>query len=425
MEKLKTKVIMDYKRFLSIRSARRKPSPIRELQPLVSLPGMISLGGGMPNTSLFPFQKIGLTTKDGKFMELFGESLDKALQYSPSYGLPELVSWIKQLQKEEHKMEVDYDWDVCVTTGSQDAMSKAFDMLCNDGDYIITENPTYSGAIAAMNPIGLKLIGVDCDQNGMDVDQLETILAQWQFKVRPLRVIYTIPTGQNPSGATLSLERRKKLYALACKYNLIIIEDDPYYFLQLPQYNSQSSEVEPIQSLLSMDVEGRVLRFDSFSKIMSSGMRMGFVTGPKFFVERIQLDQQASALHASGISQIMLYSVLKDWGRDGFVKHVKNVQKFYTERRDCIVSSVEKHLKGLVEYYPPSAGMFLWMKLKGVQDSSDLIKKKAIDEKFLMVPGQAFTPGDAKSPYVRAAFSTATPYEIEEAIKRLGNLLKQ
>eukprot|EP01114_Cavostelium_apophysatum_P017834 TRINITY_DN5385_c0_g1_i1.p1 TRINITY_DN5385_c0_g1~~TRINITY_DN5385_c0_g1_i1.p1 ORF type:complete len:426 (-),score=84.91 TRINITY_DN5385_c0_g1_i1:15-1292(-) len=424
---MKASKLMDYSRFISRRSARRKPSPIRELQPLLKIPGMISLGGGMPNSALFPFDKISVTLKEGSKGDIDDAMLAKGLQYSPSYGLPELVDWLKKQQTEEHKLSEGGvpEWDICVTTGSQDAMSKAFDMLCNEGDYIITENPTYSGAIAAMQPLALNLIGIDTDENGMQPEKLEKVLSSWDFASKPLRVIYTIPTGQNPSGATLSLERRKQLYQIASKYDLVIIEDDPYYYLQLPPYKSSAS-VEPLNSLLSMDKDGRVLRFDSFSKIMSSGLRLGWVTGPKVLVERIQLDQQASALHPCGLSQVVLLDALQRLGKDGLTKQISQVQKFYAERRDAAIASAEKHRKGLAECHPPSAGMFLWFKLIGVENSYELIMKRAVEEKFLMLPGQAFAPDQSKpSPFVRASFSTASFEEMDEAMKRLANLLKK
>jgi len=415
--------ITNYTAFFSKRSLRRKPSAIRELQPLVRLPGMISLGGGMPNPQLFPIDKVNLTLKDGTNLAICGEDLDKALQYSPSYGLPEFTNWIKQQQEREHKLKSSTipDWDVLVTTGSQDGLSKTFDLLLNEGEYVVTENPTYSGAIAAFQPIGCKLLGIKIDQHGMIPEELENVLKNWDKKESKPRVIYIIPIGQNPSGATLTLERKTKLYQLASTHNMIIIEDDPYYYIQLPTVSNPI--VQPIPSFLSMDVDGRVIRLDSFSKIASSGMRVGFITGPKQLVEQLQIDQQATSLHTSGLSQMVLFSIVNKWGKDGWDKQIKAVEKTYTERRDALISYAEKYLKGLAEWHIPAAGMFVWFKLLGIEDSNDLIKNKAVHEKVLLVPGKSFMPNDEPSPYVRAAYSTATFEQMEEAIKRLASLL--
>lgn len=382
----------------------------------------------MPNPTLFPLDGITIKLKDGQVYDLPRDRLDKALQYSSSYGFPELVDWIKVYQKEQHILPLQGasqvpDWDVCVTSGSQDALAKAFDMLLDEGDYILTEDPTYSGALAALHPFGCNLIGISADRHGMDPDALEAVLDKWDFKKHPLRVLYLIPTGQNPSGASLPLDRKKRIYKLAAKYDLIIMEDDPYYNLQLLEPGKTTAEAVP--TFFSMDTDGRVLRFDSFSKIVSSGLRVGWVTGPRAMIEKIQLDMQGTELHASSVSQAVLLSVLEVWGKEGWERQVTQVQKEYSRRRDVLISYAEKYLVGLAEWSAPKAGMFLWMKLLGVEDSTELIKKKAVEELVLMVPGKSFSPNGGPSPYVRASFSTSSDEDMEKAMQRLGSLLKK
>jgi len=197
----------------------------------------------------------------------------------------------------------------------------------------------------------------------------------------------------------------------------LIMEDDPYYYLSLDD-NSQSNE-----SFLSMDQDGRVIRFDSLSKVLSSGMRIGWCTGPKELMDKIHLHMQASCLHASAITQMMAYNLFTSWGIQGLDNHVNQIQELYRRRRDDFIQAVEKHLKGLVTYYPPSAGMFLWMKLNGVSDSKQFIEQKARDKKVLLVPGQAFSPNNKPSPYVRASFSVASKEDMDIACARLRDLL--
>lgn len=190
-----------------------------------------------------------------------------------------------------------------------------------------------------------------------------------------------------------------------------------YYFLHL--------DGPPPPSLLSMDIDGRVLRFDSFSKVLSSGLRLGFATGPSALVSRLELHTQAVNLHTCGLSQVAVAKLLRQWGPQGFDAHVVSICDLYRSQRDAFVASAERHLKGLAEWHAPVAGMFVWLKLLGVEDTLALITEHAVKEKVLLVPGAAFSPGrDDKSGYVRAAYSTATPAEMDEALARLARLLR-
>ena len=244
---------IDYTSYLTRRSRSRRPSAIRALQPLVATPGMISLGGGMPNPSTFPFAKLTAELTDGTLVELSGASLEAALQYSPTQGLPTLVAHLERLQDDEHGRASE-DRQLCVTTGSADALSKAFDALLVEGDALLVESPTYSGSLAYLQPLGCRLVGVPCDGAGLQPAALEAVLAGWDEAsegARRPRVLYTIPTGRggpfffwaanvrhpsalfrrsNPTGASLDAERKRDLYAVARRYGLIILEDDPYYW---------------------------------------------------------------------------------------------------------------------------------------------------------------------------------------------------
>eukprot|EP00475_Leptophrys_vorax_P009916 TRINITY_DN16609_c0_g2_i2.p1 TRINITY_DN16609_c0_g2~~TRINITY_DN16609_c0_g2_i2.p1 ORF type:complete len:317 (-),score=55.73 TRINITY_DN16609_c0_g2_i2:377-1327(-) len=288
---------MEYSRFLTPMARLRRPSPIRSIIPLLRIPGMISLGAGTPNASLFPFTSLQVEVRDpldngSEQLKLSKQELEVALQYSPTQGLPQLVSALQQLQNDEHEVGFGGDQkkvELLVTTGSQDGLCRAFEMLLQPGDSLVLENPSYSGALNYLEPYQLKMIPVETDEFGMIPENLRKSLELAQK--RP-KVLYVIPTAQNPSGTTMSLKRKRDIYKIAQEFDLIVLEDDPYYFLN-PDRRANSS-------FLSIDVDGRVLRFDSFSKVLSSGMRIGWVSGPPALVNCINLHMQGSVLHSSG-----------------------------------------------------------------------------------------------------------------------------
>uniref|UniRef100_A0A665UJJ3 Kynurenine/alpha-aminoadipate aminotransferase, mitochondrial n=1 Tax=Echeneis naucrates TaxID=173247 RepID=A0A665UJJ3_ECHNA len=413
---------MNYTRFLTAVSAARRPSPIRLLTELQQRcpPSLISLAGGAPNPNTFPFQSASITVKNGETITFNETTMKRALQYSASNGIPELLTWMKNLQKSLHKPPTaSYSpekgqMDMCVTTGSQEGLCKVFEMLVNPGDNVLLDAPTYSGTLAALQPIGCNLINVPSDQHGMIPAALKEVLSRWDpsevhkpGSTAP-KILYTIPNGGNPTGASMTAQRKKEIYELARQYDMLIIEDDPYYFLQFDKPWAPT--------FLSMDVDGRIIRTDSFSKILSSGLRIGFVTGPKPLVDRVVLHIQASTMHTSTFTQCSLSS--------------HRVIEFYRKQRDAMISSADKWLKGLwtyvAEWHSPSAGMFLWIKLKGIADTQQLIMEKAFEKEVLLVPGGVFMINSSDPcPYVRAAFSLSTPEQIDEAFRRLSSLIKE
>ncbi|KAL9646146.1 hypothetical protein ABK040_008023 [Willaertia magna] len=427
-------MVIGYSTFLSENAKRRKPCPIRLIADLVNLPGMISLGGGLPNPETFQFSKITVELKkeseeeEAKSFEISGKDLNNSLQYGSSYGLKELVQWLINLQEHTHHLNfTENNFNLAITTGSQDALTKIFDMLLNYGDLLLIEKPTYSGALSTMFSSGANLIEVEVDEDGIVPENLEKSIEESlkKFPHSKLKCLYTIPNGQNPTGCSTSLERKLKVLEIARKYNFLIIEDDPYYFLTF-------DDKQQIPSYLELDKE-RVLRLDSFSKVFSGGLRVGFCTGPNALIEQLVLSIQAQTLHSSNISQMLIYKVLEGWGLAGFKKHVNYIQQFYKKKRDDLAECVEKYLKDHVDYYLPKGGMFLWLKLKGISDSLKFIEQKARTEKVLLLPGIYFFAGaegdDAKGtataiPYVRASFAMASKEQMEEACKRLLRLLE-
>ncbi|KAJ3318931.1 hypothetical protein HDV06_006920 [Boothiomyces sp. JEL0866] len=404
---------MDYTKFFSENSKLRKHSAIRAMQKYLSVPGMISLGGGLPNTQTFPFESISVKLKTGETIELKDKVLDKALQYGSTPGDSQLVDWLRQLQEQVHNPPYQ-SYDICVGNGSQDLITKAMEALINPGDTILIESPTYVGILAFLRPLGAKFLEIPVDNQGIQPDALEQALLNWPDVATRPKVLYTVPTAGNPTGLSTIYERKKKVYEIAQRYNIIILEDDPYYYLQF------KTPLTP--SYFSLDCDGRVLRFDSVSKILSGGMRVGWVSGPPALVERIVLHGMATNLHPSGVSQLLVHTVLNKWGVNGFLEHTRAVAQFYEKRRDALLSSLNTHLKGKAEWTVPEAGMFVWIKLP-IDDSFDLINNKAREAKILLVPGVEFYPNKRDTGYVRASYSYATEEEMDEACRRLADLL--
>jgi kynurenine/2-aminoadipate aminotransferase len=280
----------------------------------------------------------------------------------------------------------------------------------------------------------------------LDPDHLHSLLvANNNSAEKQRRVLYVIPTAQNPSGVTLDNERRRAIYELACEHDLILLEDDPYWYLHPDRANLVSFlELDAMNcmggvlpSTKKNDTDsnagkgGRVLRFDSFSKIFSAGMRIGYVTAPIPLLERINLHIQGTNLHNCGVSQAMVSQLLRAWdGWNGLDSHVKKVASFYGRRRDWIVEAAEKYLRPiggapLASWTVPTAGMFLWLQLHNVPDTKSLIEEKAAAANVLFVPGQAFDPLDRPSAYVRAAYSTASRDDMNVAMQRLANLIEK
>lgn len=259
-------------------------------------------------------------------------------------------------------------------------------------------------------------MAVETDSDGIIPDDLEKVLiARKDSKKKMPKFIYTIPHFSNPSGASLTWERKVKIYSLACKFDFLILEDDPYYYLSFDKKH---------ESFLKIDTEGRVIRFDSLSKVLSSGLRIGWATGPNEIIERINFCMQSTSLHTSAMSQTIAVTLLKKWGPEGFSKHITATRDFYRGKRDEFCSLAEKYLSGLASWSVPQGGMFVWFKLLNCNDSKSLIETKARDKMVLLVPGQAFHPNDKPGPFCRAAYSIETKENFEEGMKRLSELLK-
>ena len=337
--------VANYTRYLTPRSIARQPSPIRALTAIQAQAGpeMISLAAGAPNPDLFPFEEIQLKVKGSdQIITMQGSTLNKALQYSPTMGFPPLLKHFQTLQKLEHSYNPELH-DIVITPGSQDGLSKVLEAMVNRGDKVIVDAPIYSGTLAILKPIGARLIGIETDENGMNTDLLERSLKK-NGKGAGAKLIVTVSNGSNPTGGSLSLERRKRMLEIADHYDCFIIEDDPYYWL--------SYDEQKIPSLFKLDNDkhalktsyqnnapgGRVLRSDSLSKIVSSGIRLGWQTGPKEIIDRVVKAQEASSMHTSTLSQALVAELFENsWdGVEGFREQSDKVVDFYKSRCDAI-----------------------------------------------------------------------------------------
>ncbi|TFK92697.1 PLP-dependent transferase [Polyporus arcularius HHB13444] len=418
-----------YTPFLSDVAKERKPAPIRGLYPLENRPGMISLLAGKPNASTFPFTSITIKSRSPTdasaelTTELSGKVLAEGLQYGPTAGLPDLVEWVYGLQEREHGRKKGEGWRLSIGSGSQDVLHKAIVALVNPGDAVLVESPLYAGVMPTFEALHCEFFAVPTDSKGIRSDALRSTLENWPAGKPKPKILYTVPYGGNPTGMTAVKERRQEVLALAREHNFLILEDDPYYYLYFgeaarpPSYFTLERELPEV---------GRVIRFDSLSKILSAGIRIGFACGPEPIMTVIDMHTAVASLQTPSLTQAITFALLDSWGYDNFKTHTHTVSQFYREKRDVFEKYMKKYLDGLAEWDRPEAGMFFWFKLLlpavdgKEQDSESIIRTKALEKGVLALPGTVFLPGGGKTPYVRAAFSLLDEAEVEEAIKRLA-----
>ncbi|KIK60485.1 hypothetical protein GYMLUDRAFT_167942 [Collybiopsis luxurians FD-317 M1] len=454
-----------YDQFLSDLARGLKPSAIRSLYPLEKKPGVISLLAGKPNSSTFPFTSLSFTAKDPTSesaettISIPQAQLAPGLQYSDTAGIPDLLAWLTGLQERIHGRnggsgsagENPEGWRISIGTGSQDLISKSAAMLINPGDSIFVEAPVYAGVLPIFRNLRANLIEVPTDAYGIRSSALKEMLENWpEGKTKP-KLLYTVPYGCNPTGMTASTERRKEVLKLAREHNFLILEDDPYFYLYFgiaprpPSYFSlEASEPEPSgEDADTGEVHsqvGRVLRFDSFSKVLSAGLRVGFASGPEPILRRVDVYTATTNLQPSSLTQLIVFQLLQSWGYDNFLLHTRKVSAFYKEKRDVFEREMQKWLGGggkLAEWVTPEAGMFFWFKLvinppsatqsnattEGVEeaeeDSKTLIETHAYANGVLALPGTVFSPSGSKTAYVRASFSLLDEEQVVETMRRL------
>ncbi len=403
-------------KLLSSRAKRRTPSPIRELVPLMGLDGMISLGGGYPNPQTFAFTGVRLDTCDGEAIDISGADLLAATQYGPTDGLPELLDLLRQWQR--HKDGVDLSAVGLITlNGSQEGLYMVADALLDPGDAVVVSEPTYPGALAAFRTFTDHFIAVPIDAEGERADVLEALLTARADSGQPMpKFIYTIPSGHNPAGITTSEARRRHLVAIAQRFGVLIVDDDPY---QLVQLEPQAPRLPTLQAL----APDQVLRLDSFSKILCPGLRLGYASGPAALVRAMSLYKQAANLHTSSMGQVILAAYLRQVGFDGLLARIEENMRLYRSHRDAMVAAAREHLPPEVRFHVPTAGMFIWFELPPQVDADHMVRRYAQENKVLLVPGPAFSTQGGCRHAVRASFSMVGPAQLAEGMRRLAQMI--
>jgi 2-aminoadipate transaminase len=396
------------------RNQRMGRSIIRELLKFTAQPDIISFAGGLPAPELFPIEECQEAA-----CRLLGEHGAQALQYGPSEGFPPLRQFICN-QMNRYGITAKPS-NVFITTGSQQALDLIGKLLINPGDRLLVEEPTYLGALQAWNAYQAEYVSVPSDDHGLRTDLLEDAL-----RVGP-KFMYILPNFQNPGGTTLPLERRFDLVRLSNKYGIPLIEDDPYGALRF--------EGEHLPPLVALDadyqsetgqdghgyMEGNVIYLGTFSKTLAPGFRLGWVVAPEEVSDQLVMGKQGADLHTSSFDQMLAYEIIKD----GFLdEHIRVIRKVYSERRNVMLAALERYFPAGCSWTHPEGGLFLWARVPEWIDTAEMLKE-AVNAKVAYVPGFAFYPDpDRGRNTMRLNFSNAMPEQIEEGIRRLGNLLK-
>ncbi len=390
------------------RTQRMKSSAIRELLKMTEQADLISFAGGLPAPDVFPVHE---------FKEACNNVLDHSSTLALQYGATEGVGPLREMitrHTQRYSIQVSPE-NVMITSGSQQALDLIGRIFINRGDRILVESPTYLGALQAWNAYGAEYIAIPSDENGMITDELEKSL-----RCGP-KFIYVLPNFQNPTGATMSLDRRKKLVELADRYGVPIIEDDPYGQLRfegehLPAVEVLDSRIRAANGWYS----GNVIYLSTFSKLLAPGLRLAWVIAPPEVISKLVQAKQGADLHTSTFNQMLAYEV----AHKGFLdKHVVTIRQVYLERRNVMLDALTEHMPDGVRWTHPQGGLFLWATLPEDIDTTDLLAE-AIKEKVAFVPGGSFHPCGGGTNTMRLNFSYSKPDQINEGIARLGRVIK-
>lgn len=403
---------------LAQRAQGREPSPIRAIFPLLSIPGMISFGGGYPNPDTFPFAGMDLHFKNGKTIRIEESDMRPALQYGPSDSDPNLLEPLSAWHKFKDNIELSKE-TLVVLNGSQEGLFIAGYLFLEPSDSVIVSEPTYPGAISAFSPFTKNFVPVPLDGQGMDTAALAKILEDLEKRSEPLpKMIYTIPNGHNPGGVAMALPRRKQLLELASKYDMIVLEDDPYQLVRL-------DDSKPDPTLQSLDTEGHVIRLDSFSKIFAPGLRVGYASGSAEAMMQFQLFKQSANLHTSSLTQNILASYLREATPAGFADEIKEKCVMYRSNRDVMVDAAKALLPAEAQFDIPGEGLFIWFRLPESCDTSSMVQSYSKELKVVLVPGPAFSTRGGCGNCMRASFSMVTKEQIEQGMERFAEMIKR
>lgn len=429
----------DLSHLLSEEAKRRKDSLLKSAFKYFAMPDMVFLGGGLPLSDYFPWETITASSPAPPFANGIAAKptdesnttsvevtkvpaggkdipLSRSLQYGTTVGQPELISFIKEHTEMIHKVPYD-DWDVTATIGNTQAWDAVLRTLCDAGDTILVEQFSFPSSLEAANAQKVQFAPVAMDTEGIIPSALAHQMDNWPQDVKKPKLLYTIPTGQNPTGSCLSAERRKEIYKIAQKHDFIIIEDEPYYFLQMEPYTPEKGSRDSkgahthqefidalMTSFIKLDVDGRVLRLDSFSKVLAPGVRLGWIVGQKQLLERFLRIHEVTVQTPSGFSQSLVNGTLQRWGQSGFLDWLMGLRHEYTVKRDVAVDTVLSHFpEKVIHITPPTAGMFFTVQIDASQHPKyesefqrdprkveQAVYERALEDGCLMIPGSWF-----------------------------------
>ena len=393
---------MEYK--FSERVLTLKPSAIREIFKYAADPTYISLSAGNPAPEAFPVKPLARVSA-----KLVAENPILALQYSTTEGYTPLRDHLRAYMREKHNTGRDFD-DILITSGAQQIMDLFTKSILNEGETVLTEAPSFIGTLNDFRSYRAKLVGIPMDTDGMNMEALEKALRT----EKNVKFIYTIPNFQNPSGITMSLEKRKKLYDLAKQYGVMILEDNPYGDLRYAG--------EALPTIKSFDEEGIVLYAGSFSKVISPGMRVGYAIGPKPVLAKMTVCKQGQDVHTNIWSQVLCHRFMTEYDYEA---HLDGLRALYTKKRAFLLDLMEKNLAPHITWDPFDGGLFAWCHLPAGVDMQAFVQK-ALEKKVCVVPGTAFlTDENEPCDAVRINFSTPTDEQLQKGIELLGEAVRE
>jgi len=385
-----------------------KRSAIRELLKLTAQPEIISFGGGLPAPETFPHEEMAKIAE-----EAIREDYSKVLQYGMTEGSRTLrqavCDWLRP-----QGVDASVD-DLLVTTASQQALDLLCKAFIDPGDVIFCGLPTYLGAVQVFRLFQTSMVGVPLEDDGMDLDQLEARIEEVREAGTPMKAIYVIPDFQNPSGITMSLEKRKRLLEIAKREDLLIFEDNPYGQLRFAG--------EPVPSICSLDDEGRVMLLLTFSKTLSAGLRLAVMLARGDLMDALVRAKQATDLCTSRLIQHLAAQYML---RYGIEKHLEEIRPVYKEKRNAMIEALERYMPADagISWTEPEGGLFVWVRLPEWIDTTEMLEA-AIERKVAYVPGTSSYVDGGGQNTLRLAFSLATPDVINEGIRRLADVVKE
>lgn len=379
-------------------------SAIREILKFTADPSVISFAAGNPAPEAFPVEEIKRITA-----EILNEEPIAALQYSVTEGYSPLCALLKEDLKARHSIGTALD-DIVITAGAQQAIELTCKTLCDPGDVVLCENPSFIGSLNSFKSYEGKLMGVPVEEDGISVGALEQAL-----KANPgAKFLYTIPNFQNPSGATMSLAKRKAVYTLCLQYGVKILEDNPYGELRFAG--------EDVPAIKTLDTEGIVYYAGTFSKVLSPGLRVGYLLAPKEAIQKVVVCMQASTVHTSILSQMICYRFMKEVD---YAAHLERLREIYRHKSGLMIDGLHAHLGDSITFHEPQGGLFIWCCLPDGVDMPAFCLN-AVKNKVAVVPGTAFMPNDTdRTQCFRLNFSTPTDEQLIKGVEILGGLAKQ